>query len=253
MMKSKDIIKKILRTRLFVWLLTLILRVIFFIWWRSMRVIDHDSPVLPEGGAIYLGWHENISILTLLMYEEVKRRGLPERGCELYGLSSAHPDSKLIVGIYRRYGYNAVYGSSRRGGSTAVLELINLVKKGNSAMVTPDGPKGPRREVKEGGIYIAMKAGAPLVPIGMAVAKKRVFDKTWDKMCLPRMVWRNHVHVVWGKPIMANETITPQNRAAILQKLSKQAQQELDRCTAIAEAYLQAENSDAADDTGKTA
>ncbi|MCH9845353.1 MAG: DUF374 domain-containing protein [Alphaproteobacteria bacterium] len=244
-MKPKDIIKNMIRTRLCVWLMTFGLRLVFFSWWRSMRVIDHDSPVLPEGGAIYLGWHENISILTLLMYEEVKRRGLPERGCHLYGLSSSHPDSRLIVSIYRHYGYNAVYGSSRRGGSAAVLELINLIKKGNSAMVTPDGPKGPRREVKEGGIYIAMKTGAPLVPIGMAVAKKKVFHKTWDKMCLPRIAWRNHVHVVWGAPIIVTETITPQNRASILQKLSKQAQQEMDRCTAIAEAYIQADKRDA--------
>ncbi len=237
-MKLKDMKKKFTRSRFGVWVMTLGLRVLFYSWWRSMRVINHDSQSLPEGGAIYMGWHENISILTLLMYEEVKRQGLPERGCELYGLSSAHPDSRLIVGVYRRYGYNAVYGSSRRGGSAAVLELINLIKKGNSAMVTPDGPKGPRREAKEGGVYIAIKTGAPLVPIGMAVAKKRVFHKTWDKMCAPRIAFSNHVHVVWGKPIFVTETVTPQNRAAILQKLTKQTQEEMDRCTAQAEEYL---------------
>ncbi len=241
-MKLKDYRKKILRTLPFRVLNTLLLRIAFFIWWQGMRFTDHDYPELANHNSIiYIGWHENIITLVLSTRREIKNRHYKKHGYKLYGLSSSHPDSKLLSGVYRRYGLDTVYGSSRRGGSTAVIELIGLLKKGNSTVISPDGPRGPRREMKEGALYIAMKTGSPIVPLGIAITKEIRMHKSWDNMCLPKLVWRNHMHVVWGKPLIPTDKITPQNRSQILQKLNDDAQKELDNCTKQAEEYALAE------------
>jgi lysophospholipid acyltransferase (LPLAT)-like uncharacterized protein len=51
--------------------------------------------------------------------------------------------------------------------------------------ITPDGPRGPRRVVQLGAVYLASRTGMPLVPMGLA------FDRpwrapSWDRMAIPR-------------------------------------------------------------------
>jgi hypothetical protein len=53
------------------------------------------------------------------------------------------------------------------------------------AVLTVDGPRGPRRQCKEGAVYLASRLGIPLVPLGIHV-DRAWRAKSWDQFVLPR-------------------------------------------------------------------
>jgi lysophospholipid acyltransferase (LPLAT)-like uncharacterized protein len=134
--------------------------------------VDPHQPGLHQR-IIYAFWHEN---LLLLAYQY----GRPD----IRVLISEHADGQLITEIAERLGFRTVRGSRTRGGRKAMMEMIRDFGDDHIA-ITPDGPRGPRREVQPGLVYVAAKTGKPIVPIGIS------FDrpwraKSWDRFCLPR-------------------------------------------------------------------
>ncbi len=81
---------------------------------------------------------------------------------EMNILISDHRDGELITQVVRRLGFGVVRGSTTRGGARALREMTHRIDRGNLC-VTPDGPKGPRRHVHQGLIYLASRTGLPIV------------------------------------------------------------------------------------------
>lgn len=90
----------------------------------------------------------------------------------------------------------AAYSMSFRRGSTirvphdskdrALKMLINRLKlKKDVPIVTPDGPKGPKYEVKPGIVLAAKETGAALIPFTWR-AKSYFQLGTWDKLRIPK-------------------------------------------------------------------
>jgi hypothetical protein len=94
------------------------------------------------------------------------------RGAGYHVLISQHGDGEIIARIIRRFGHDAVRGSSTRGGSEALRALIRLGRSGRDLVVTPDGPKGPRQVAKAGVVQLAKATGMPIVPLAFACSKK---------------------------------------------------------------------------------
>jgi hypothetical protein len=51
--------------------------------------------------------------------------------------------------------------------------------------ITPDGPRGPRRKLAQGPIYLASKLGLPLVAMGFGYDRPWR-TRSWDRFALPR-------------------------------------------------------------------
>jgi lysophospholipid acyltransferase (LPLAT)-like uncharacterized protein len=51
--------------------------------------------------------------------------------------------------------------------------------------VVPDGPRGPRRHVELGLVYLAARTGLPLVLMGIGYDRPWRL-KTWDRFAVPR-------------------------------------------------------------------
>jgi lysophospholipid acyltransferase (LPLAT)-like uncharacterized protein len=85
---------------------------------------------------------------------------------------SRSKDGEYIARMFDWYGVEAVRGSSRRGGSAALRELIREARAGKNIVFTPDGPKGPARVLKDGVVYTAQVTGLPIVPMAFAAKKK---------------------------------------------------------------------------------
>jgi lysophospholipid acyltransferase (LPLAT)-like uncharacterized protein len=94
------------------------------------------------------------------------------RGMGLHVLISRHGDGEIIARIIARFGYQAVRGSSTRGGAGALRALIKVGLSGHDVAVTPDGPKGPRHVAKLGVVQLAKATGLPIVPAAFACSKK---------------------------------------------------------------------------------
>src|SRR5262249_15632510 len=103
---------------------------------------------------------------------------------DVHVLISRHADGRIIAKAIQHLGLNVVYGSSRRGGTEALLRIFEICGS-NHIAVTPDGPRGPRPEVQLGIAYIAAKTGLPIVPVGFGYASAWR-TKSWDRMALPR-------------------------------------------------------------------
>jgi lysophospholipid acyltransferase (LPLAT)-like uncharacterized protein len=190
---------------------------------RTLRVryealgadLDPRHPNL-RGRYIYVFWHEYI-LLPAHIY------GRPD----VYVLASEHADGRLIAGVARHLGFRAVYGSSTRGGVKAVRELMRLADKAH-VTVMPDGPRGPRREVKTGVVYLASRTGMPIVPFGFGLDRPwRV--KSWDRFAIPRPFTR--AAVVSAEAIV----VPPDADSASLERYRRRVQERLDYANDLAE------------------
>jgi lysophospholipid acyltransferase (LPLAT)-like uncharacterized protein len=90
----------------------------------------------------------------------------------------------LIAQACRHLGFSLVRGSTTRGGTEALREMLRLGRTGHLA-ITPDGPQGPRRRVQPGLIYLAASTGLPILPIGIGY-RRPWRTNSWDRFALPR-------------------------------------------------------------------
>jgi 1-acyl-sn-glycerol-3-phosphate acyltransferase len=77
----------------------------------------------------------------------------------------------FIGGHLRRAGHVSIPREDARGSLKAMSESARIIQeRGVSALVFPEGGRSPGqlREFKEGAAYIAIKAGVPLVPVGIS-------------------------------------------------------------------------------------
>ncbi len=144
-------------------------------------------------------------------------------------LVSRSKDGDIIAETMRLSRIGAVRGSSSRGGVAATLELVGALKSGLDIGITPDGPKGPAREVKEGVLFMARSMKAPIVPITNALSNKYEVAKAWDRFQLPLPFGR--AVVAYGDPITVEDGDDFKAKAAELKAA-------LDRLTAEADAEV---------------
>ena len=126
-----------------------------------------------RGAKIYVFWHENILMPLYL------------RGhSNISMLLSRHWDANILDRVARTMGFGVVRGSTFHGGSAALRELADRAAKGNLT-ITPDGPRGPRRRLAPGCVYLASTLDIPIVVMGMGYDRPwRV--GTWDRFAIPR-------------------------------------------------------------------
>jgi lysophospholipid acyltransferase (LPLAT)-like uncharacterized protein len=133
------------------------------------------DPLLPgtRGQKIHIFWHEYILFPIYL------------RGhCNLSMLLSRHRDAEILSHVAYHLGFDFVRGSTNRGGVAALRELLRKSQKMHLT-ITPDGPRGPRRRLAPGSIFLASRLGLPLVATGYGYDRPwRV--NSWDRFAIPR-------------------------------------------------------------------
>lgn len=146
-----------------------------------------DAPEMP-GPFIYVAWHEYL-LMPLVAYES--------QGKTTKVLISQHADGEMIAQACRHMGVGTIRGSSTRGGVDALLQMIEASSKFH-LFVIPDGPRGPRRRVALGVVYLASRTGLPIVPAGVGYHRPWRL-KSWDRFAIPKPFSR--VFAVSRQPI----------------------------------------------------
>jgi hypothetical protein len=140
------------------------------------------DPVHPDchGPAIYLFWHEYIPVPFYL------------RGhCNIALLLSQHQDAEWLSQAARHMGFDTIRGSSNRGGVAALRESLRKSRSMNLA-ITPDGPRGPRRKLAAGPVYLSSRLGVPLVTIGIGY-QHCWRAPAWDRFAIPKPYTRTRI------------------------------------------------------------
>lgn len=130
------------------------------------------------GEYIFAFWHNRLFVMPLAF-----RRWCGHRKGAV-GLASASRDGTLLSHILERIGIRTVRGSSSRRGSAATLALIKEMREGYDAMITPDGPRGPRYRLNPGVIFLAAKTGQPILFLQVEFSRC-VRLRTWDRFIIP--------------------------------------------------------------------
>lgn len=162
-----------------------------------------DAIEAAERIPIYTFWHDRIFQGTYFWRD---------RGIVI--ITSKSFDGEYIARFIRRFGYGSIRGSSSRGGSRALVEMIRKMRNGLPMGFSIDGPRGPRYKVKPGPLLLAKKTGNPIMPF--ILEPKRCWTiKSWDKMQIPLPFTR--VRVIIGKPIYVREDSNLELEVAALQ------------------------------------
>jgi lysophospholipid acyltransferase (LPLAT)-like uncharacterized protein len=187
--------------------------------WRAVYFDPQVDPYHPHNRHryIYLGWHEYLLMPVLL-------RGSPRS----LALVSGHSDGRILGRVMQRLGFQVTHGSTARGGTSALLRMLR--SRTQHLGMTPDGPRGPRRTMTIGAVYLASRLGMPVVCTGYG------FDRPWrgrgwDRFAVPRPFSRGRS--VWGPP----RPVPPGLDRAGLERYRLWFQHLLDWLTAEAEAW----------------
>src|SRR5258706_11929385 len=138
--------------------------------WENWEAASRDGKI-----PIYTFWHNRVFLAT---YFWRRRR--------IVVMTSQSFDGEYIARFIKRFGYGAARGSSTRGATGAVVEMIRLMRAGCPTAFTIDGPKGPRYIVKMGAILLAKKTRHPILPFPITAEKFWEASKSWDGFQVPK-------------------------------------------------------------------
>jgi len=173
-------------------------------------------PELLSPPKLYLFWHEML-LLPAFLFARTRTSTL----------ISQHRDGELIAQTIRLMGGHAIRGSTNRDGMGALRRLMRRGKISHLA-ITPDGPRGPRREVAMGSIFLASRAQLEIVPTGFAFGDNWRAN-SWDRMALPKP--GENARTVFGEPIFVPADISREE----METFRVRVQQAMDRCQRQAE------------------
>jgi lysophospholipid acyltransferase (LPLAT)-like uncharacterized protein len=145
------------------------LRVVSFLGFLFIRIlaatlrVRHVQPEnhVPVPQYILTFWHAH---LLLMLHSRFKK--------PISVMSSRSRDGSIIAGVFRYYRVGVARGSSNRGASAVLREIIRRARLGQNIVFTPDGPTGPPRVAKDGVVFAARATGLPIAPIAFAAKKK---------------------------------------------------------------------------------
>ena len=153
-------------------------------------------------------WHGRLLMMPLSWKKEKK----------INMLISEHPDGQLISKTIKYFGINTIYGSSSKGGTKAIRNIIQSLKSGESVGITPDGQRGPRMKINSAIIKIASLTGYKILPLSCSV-KNRFFLNSWDRFLVALPFGKGCF--VWGNPIRVKRNISRNEDLKLSNKLEK--------------------------------
>lgn len=149
--------------------------------YRSCNVIvctdePLTSPMASTGHRRYLycGWHDGLlsSIFA-------------GRQLNCAALTSRHADGEYVAAVVEACGMQPIRGSAGNGGASATVEMLNAARD-HHVFVTTDGPRGPRRKVKPGIVFLASHSGSAIVPIGCSAVHAWRPRGRWTDLLIPK-------------------------------------------------------------------
>ncbi len=137
---------------------------------KIKMIYKHEIP----SNAVYIFWHGK-----MLGGWWVLRKLNPG------ALVSLSKDGELLSKLLTGWGYNLFRGSSSTGGKAALKELSTFISKGNSGVITPDGPRGPAGYLKNGALLLSLENNVPIVPMKIEYLSVKILEKSWDRFEVP--------------------------------------------------------------------
>jgi len=154
----------------FLWLYLKTLRTTF-------KGIEQAETLLKNNSAIFLLWHDSLVVLPLFGKRLCLSRAL-------HILISGSRDGDVASRLAELFNNIFALRIHQRSKSATLKRMCSLLNSGESLLITPDVPRGPRRKMKRGSIFASYKTDTPLVPIVYACSRC-IYLKSWDHFRIP--------------------------------------------------------------------
>ncbi|MCD8553648.1 lysophospholipid acyltransferase family protein [Seleniivibrio sp.] len=158
---------------------------------------------------VFLLWHNQLMGIV----------GFRNKKHPFVTMISKSKDGDLFAPVVEAMGKNKVVrASSSKGAASGTLEMLDLMNKGWHGAMAADGPKGPKYQVKTGGLYLAKKADCILVPLLMD-CKRFWRTRSWDNFLIPKPFSR--ITLIFSEPIYVSDSLNKETTAAELSDVQK--------------------------------
>ena len=203
--------KKILRTKLaysfICWIASKYIKFVSLtLKWKYLNKKHADTLWKNNENFILCFWHGRLLMMPLSWKKEKK----------INMLISEHPDGQLISKTVKYFGINTIHGSTSKGGTKAIRNIIESLKSGQSVGITPDGPRGPKMKINSAIIKIASLTGFKILPLSCSVKNKFIL-KSWDKFLVALPFGKGCF--AWGEPLKIKKKITKEEDLKLSNKL----------------------------------
>ncbi|MCA8998388.1 MAG: lysophospholipid acyltransferase family protein [Planctomycetaceae bacterium] len=146
------------------------------------------SPYTPHDESyLYCVWHDNM-LGALFSGRTVK----------MAALTSRHADGEYVAEVMEAVGIQPFRGSSNHGGATAVRQLMDAAQS-YDITITSDGPRGPRRVIKPGIVFLASQSGRKIIPVAFAAKRAWKPQGKWTDLVVPKPF--TTCHAIGGAPM----------------------------------------------------
>jgi lysophospholipid acyltransferase (LPLAT)-like uncharacterized protein len=133
-----------------------------------------------------------------------------------YVAASDHADGRFITRATERLGLKTVTAPTKKAGGLGLLRgVLKVLDEGQIAVLTPDGPRGPRMRAKGGTLLLAIRAGVPIIPV-TAASRRQLLLASWDRFAVPQPFDRGVF--AFGRPLVFAEDSDPKTAAAQLER-----------------------------------
>lgn len=207
---------------------TFLLRALFWtVRVEHVTVVPDATPYRPTSGPqryCFCLWHDAIVVCVYAL-----------KTYKLGGLISRHQDGTYLAHAAKLAGITPVRGSASRGGAQATRQLID--QPDLHVCITPDGPRGPRRVMKDGIVYLSSRTNRPIVPNTVLGTNCWSIPGGWSDMLLPKPF--SKVLLIAGQPVCVDEGASREE----MTEITEQIQLEMDRLDLLGRRILDGDKS----------
>jgi lysophospholipid acyltransferase (LPLAT)-like uncharacterized protein len=208
--------------RIQLWLISTLATLLIYLIGPTLRFIESYEEGAPQP------WNEQLAIWAF-WHRCVIPAAWKFRGHQIAVMTSQSYDGEYIARTINHFGFEAIRGSSSRGGREALFGMQQHLGSGRSVAFTIDGPRGPKYVAKPGAVMLARTTQQPVMCFYLAVERAWVL-RSWDNFVIPKPFSR-----VFGR-LSAPVTVPPDADAHVMKECQAQVQAALDRATKVAEA-----------------
>lgn len=160
--------------------------------------LDRFLKTAQTQACVLMLWHDQLALVAPLFRRRSELAHLPYSA-----FVSASRDGQLVREICACYPNCRVISVAHHSRHHALRALIQqLQTRQEILLITPDGPRGPRRQMKGGLALAARKAEAPVIPFSWSASRCWRLN-TWDQMAFPLPF--SKVVVKFGDGVKINE------------------------------------------------
>lgn len=206
-------IRSPLVTKIAAWLMVRAIKTLYLTVRCDEIVVDPDTIAYHEHVReryLYCTWHD--SIVMPLFHSQPYH---------MAALVSGHQDGSYLAESMRFLRVTPVRGSSGKRGAKGLRGAIEATKEFHIT-ITPDGPRGPRREMKDGIVFLSAKSGCAIVPMAFRVTRCWKIAGKWTDLVIPKPF--SKVTVFLGQPIRVPRRLGREG----LEHWTQEVQQQMD-------------------------